>query len=66
MSKENTKKNTPAGIIVRMLETKDKGEKKKHGIPQNKNEDWLLIGINQWQAIIERCKDLYRDTKETA
>ena len=39
MSKENTKKNTPAGIIVRMLETKDKGEKKKHGIPQNKNED---------------------------
>ena len=28
MSKENTKKNTPAGIIVRMLKTKDKGEKR--------------------------------------
>ena len=26
------------GIIVRMLKTKDKGGKKKHGIPQNKNE----------------------------
>ena len=37
--KKKKNKKTPVGIIVRMLKTKDKGGKKKHGIPQNKNED---------------------------
>ena len=42
MSKENTKKNTPAGIVVRMLKTKDKGEKRNMVFHRTRMKTHLL------------------------